>query len=279
MQIPDTKIIKYLLGNLNESEAQEISLRIIEDKSFENEMLFAESELIETFLEKSLTPEETKLFQTNFLINEERENHLKELYLLKKYASNKHRQEEVSEIQEKHSPGFWENLKDLFPANLKPVSAILTILIVALLAGAAWLVFFTRPDIVMSQLEKQYAEINRRDLNNAPELTISPIALISGVLRSANENSTIESSKIGDNVFFRLALPFEIKDREFLRVELTKDNKTIFTQNEVRIYKNQNGQELKLILPKSVLPRGQYQIIAENPGSEISPVNYAFVVE
>jgi hypothetical protein len=279
MQIPNTQLIKYLLGTLNEREDREISLRIVENKTFENEMLLAESELIEAFLEKTLTPEETKLFYVNFLTTEDRENQLKEIYLLKKYAANNSRQKEFAGIQKVNSPGFVDKSKAFFLVNLKPVPAILAILIVVLVIGATWRVFFTKPDVELTQLEKQYAEINRQDLRNSPELAISPVVLIPGVLRSDDPSSKVETSKIGDKVFFRLGLLVEIKGKEFLKAELVKDKKTIFTQNEARIYKNQNGQEVKLILPKSVLEKGQYQVKLENPNSEKSPFSYIFVVE
>lgn len=279
MQIPNTQLIKYLLGTLDEREEQAISLRIVEDKTFENEMLLAESELIESFLEKTLTPEETKLFYINFLINEERENQLKEIYLLKKYAADNSRQKKIAEIQKINSPGFVNKLKTFFSANLKPVPATLAILIVALTIGAIWRVLFTKPVVELTRLEQQYAEINRKDLRNSPELTLSPVVLIPGALRSDDPSSKVETAKIGDKVFFRLGLLVEVTDKEFLKAEMVKDKKTIFTQNEARIYKNQNGQEVKLILPKSVLEKGQYQIKLENPNNENSPISYTFVVE
>ena len=51
-------------------------------------LLFVESELIEDHLEGSLTPPESELFLANFLVTEERREHLNEVRMLKRFSSD-----------------------------------------------------------------------------------------------------------------------------------------------------------------------------------------------
>src|SRR5688572_31913330 len=51
-------------------------------------LFFVESEIIEDHLEGSLTPVESEMFLTNFLVNEERREHLNEVRMLKRFSSD-----------------------------------------------------------------------------------------------------------------------------------------------------------------------------------------------
>lgn len=51
-------------------------------------LFFIESELIEDHLEGSLTPQESELFLGNFLVTEERREHLNEVRMLKRFSSD-----------------------------------------------------------------------------------------------------------------------------------------------------------------------------------------------
>ncbi len=51
-------------------------------------LFFIESELIEDQLEGSLTPAESELFLANFLVTEERREHLNEVRMLKRFSSD-----------------------------------------------------------------------------------------------------------------------------------------------------------------------------------------------
>lgn len=51
-------------------------------------LFFVESELIEDHLEGSLSPAESELFLANFLVTEERREHLNEVRMLKRFSSD-----------------------------------------------------------------------------------------------------------------------------------------------------------------------------------------------
>ncbi|HEX6278436.1 MAG TPA: hypothetical protein VFZ49_00355 [Pyrinomonadaceae bacterium] len=50
-------------------------------------LFFVESELVEDFLEGSLSDEESELFRTNYLVTDERRDLLNEVRLLKRFSS------------------------------------------------------------------------------------------------------------------------------------------------------------------------------------------------
>ncbi len=270
----NTKLKQFLLGSLSDKETDEIGLQIISDESFEEKMNFAEEDLIEEFLEDSLTIEEKQLFYTNFINCPARIKLLEDTALIKKYAQNSL---QINPSEQKKTVGFFESLTNLLMANLRPIAAGLLILV---LAGVAWRVFLYDANGDLSQTEKEYAALNAKDLNNSPDIAnYSNKSLIAGTLRDTNSASKLLTSNLTDNILFRLALPTEIQKETVYKLELSRDGQTVFRQNSLRIYQNNSGQELKVILPKSIMSKGKYQIKLINIVNPNSALNYGFEVE
>ncbi len=257
MEAKNIKIREFLLGNAPEKDAEEIGLRILTDPGFDEDMSFAEENLIEDFLAEALTAEEKKLFRQNFLTSPARVELFKEISQLRAYAQDHFANASENAPDEKSSDGFFENFKRFLSLNLRPVAAVLMIL---MLAGVAWRVLLYDAG-GLSEIEKQYAALNAKDLNNAPETAnFSNKSLIPGTFRDAGEASKLTSANLTENVLFRLALPPGTPQDAVFDLELVKGAQTVFKQTGLRVYQNQSGQELKVILPKSVLSKGNYQI-------------------
>lgn len=271
----DLQLKKYLLGNLDAQTDEEIGVRLLADDSLEEQLLIAENHLIEDFLDKTLSPEDEKLFFQNFLICEDRQKQVKEINLFRK-LSKKYFYEEPSADQKKaSSESFFEKIKGLFGFDLRFAVPVLAVLI-AVCAGTY--LFYQQERL--SPLENEYAGLNRKDLSNTNQLSeLSNISLIAGTFRSSDAVSKIKAENLSGRIFFRLALPFQLPDGESLKAELVKDQVTVFHQPETRIYKNPNGQEIRLLLPKEILTKGQYQIKLESPNNDNSAVIYDFAVE
>lgn len=88
MSTGNEKIKQYLLGNLTPDEAREMDLRIISGASLEDELLAAEDDLMDDYLDGILSPADAELFRRNFLVSDERRAALQHLAGLKKYARN-----------------------------------------------------------------------------------------------------------------------------------------------------------------------------------------------
>ena len=274
MQGENAKLKQFMLGNLPEGEAAEIGGQIISDAEFEEKMTLAEAELIEDYLENSLTTEENRLFLENFIDCPERLELLEETSLLRKYAQKTSAE---NTIEQKKTVGFFEALTGFLKLNLRPVAAGLLILV---LAGIAWRVFLYDTKITLSPTEKEYAALNAKDFNNAPEIAnLSTKSLIAGTLRDTNSAAKLTNANLTESVLFRLALPSQVAKEIVYRAELSKDGQTIFRQPNIRVYQNQNGQEVKILLPKTVLPKGSYQIKLIDASNKDSIINYGFAVE
>jgi hypothetical protein len=277
IQGENTRLKQFLLGCLAAPEIEEIGLQIISDESFEEKMTFAEEDLIEDFLEGSLSTEEKQLFYANFINCPARIELLEETALLKKYAKNNLVKPTYEVSEEKKSDSFLQTLKKFFALNLRPIAAVCLILVIA---AVAWRVFLYDSKGNLTQTEKEYAALNAKDLSNAPEIAgLSNKSLIPGTLRDTNSATKLTSTNLTESVLFRLALPAETSKETFYNIELSKDGKTVFRQPNIRVYQNQNGQEVKILLPKTVLPKGSYQLKLTNSTNKDSIINYSFVVE
>lgn len=270
MQLTESQLKNYLLGKTDEQAEEEIGVQIIADDGFEEKLLVAENDLMEDFLDENLSPEDEKLFVENFLVCDDRQKLLDEINFFRQYAK-KHLPVENAVKEE----SFREKIKKLFGFDLRFAAPVLAVLIIAVFGF-----YFFHTSNQLSPLEKEYAELNRRDLSNADEFSESlNVSLISGTYRDSGTEKKLEEKNLPDKIFFRLALPFDPPENETLEAEVIKDEKTIFRQTEIRAYQNRKGQEVRLFLPKTILSKGRYRIKIGNPKREDSPVIYNFAVE
>jgi hypothetical protein len=269
----NAKLKQFLLGNPSQQpeDAEEIGVRIIADRNFDEKISFAEEELIEDFLDDALTAEEKELFYVNFLTTPERVELFEETALLRNYARTHFAEASENLTDEKKSGSFFESLRLFLSSNLvRPIAAVLIILVIG---AVVWRVAFYDAN-GLTQIEKDYAALNAKDLNNAPEIAnLTNKSLAAGTFRDTDSAATLNAANLTEKVLFRLALPPAAAKDTLLNLELVKGGQTVFRQTDLRVYQNQNGQELKVVLPKTVLSKGTYQIKLSNG------VSYGFAVE
>jgi hypothetical protein len=260
---------RYLLGSLPESEAEEIDVQIITDDSLSDELALAEHDLIEDHLDQSLTPEEADLFRKNFLISDERRQLIIDTSLLREYAD--HHGEPVITVSEPAS-SVLEKLKAIFTRPAFAGALVVAALLIALLA---WQVFIRDTP---TQLEREYAAMNAKDLSNAGEFAaLSSISLASSNLRDANSASRQNVATMTETILVRLALPNGV-DTPALKATISRASARIFTIDAVRSYQNPNGKEVRMLVPRSVLEKGQDQIRLESPKGD-APLTYSVTIE
>ena len=268
---------QYLLGNLPPEESEAIDLQIISDESLEDELYWAESELMEDYLDETLSPSERELFGRNFLVSSERKAHLKQISLMRNYARNAAVKGTPGKVCRKEPVTFFEKLKNFFSLNLRPATAAFAVVFVGLFVIGIF--YYTADNQTVS--EREFAELNRRDLSSSDEFkNIYAVNLMSGNFRdSSGAMNKVQLDKVGGKVLFRLALPVAAKAADTFKIELVKDQKVVFTQTELRFYNNPNGQELRLFLPASSLNKGEYQIKVAQETAKDSIFTYNFAVE
>ena len=273
-EIADLK--QYLLGNLAPAESEAIDLQIISDESLEDELHWAESELMEDYLDETLSPPDVESFRTNFLISSERKAQLRQISLMRNYARNAATEGVSEKVCDKEPESFFEKLKNFFSLNLRPAIAVLALVIIGLFAGTIF--YYTANE--QTALEKEFAGINQKDLSDPAEFkNLLTVNLMTGAFRDSSGLSKLSEDKLGERVLFRLALPFEVNTVDNFKSELVRDQKIVFTQNKLRVYNNPNGQELRLFLPALVLKKGEYQIRVAKGTAKESVFNYNFAVQ
>lgn len=270
---------EYLLGSLAPNEIEEIDLEIISNESLENDLNLAESELMEDYLDKILSPTELKLFRENFLVTAERKVQLKQITMMRDYArstaSENALQNDCSQGDERES--FVEKLKKLLTVNLRPAFAVLAVIIAGIFI--ATLVFQKTNELIAAEIE--FAAVNKTDLSNLSQFKDDyTVNLMSGTFRNtAAASNKLYSEKLTEKILFRLALPVSSEPTDTFKVELIRDQKIAFTQINQHYYNNSSGQEVRLFLPSSVLQQGEYQIKVSKETAKNLNFTYTFTVE
>ncbi len=273
MQGENTKLKQYLVGALSESENEELDVRIISDESFAAEMSLAEHELSEDYLEGMLSSGEKAQFESNFLVTAERRAMLREISVLKEFAKKK-RESAARETPLIKSSGPFGGLLALY---FRPLMAGAVILISVLALGLVWNAYFRD---TRSPLEREYADLNKRDLSNLAQLEhYSPINLNPVTFRDTASTPKQSADRLTETVLFRLALPTNTVEGSSFVAKIRRVGTPEFAIDYVRAYRNPYGHEIRMLVPKAILQKGQYQIVVESKNDEAAQAPYVFTVE
>lgn len=268
MEINKAKLRQYFLENLSSSEYEEVELKIISDADFAGALDAAETELMEDYLENSLNFEEKHLFETNFLAVPERGKRLDFLRSLRDFAKNASK----DTAAESNPPGFSEALKKFW--GMRRPAFGFGLIALALVLGTVWIVFFSANNV-----NREIAAVNQRDLTDLDDFRdLTYLTLISGNVRSGDGQGSLESNKMSENVLFRLALPPCISPDSTFRAGLLRNENRIFLLDKALIYGSETGREFRLLIPASLLEKGEYRIEIEKENSEQSKITYHFAV-
>jgi hypothetical protein len=250
----------YFLGLLSADAVETLELRIISDNEVEAELLEAENNLVEKYLDNKLVNEETQAFNENYLITNERSERVSLINKLRNY-------EPQNSESKKTKLGFFEQLK-IF-VTLRPVSFGLASLALILAVGIAWQIAL-RSNVNVAQTE--LVAINNQDLSNLETLKdYKKVSLINGNLRSGGNGNSLSEKDLTERVLMQLILPNKTDSTQSFAVKISKDGqiKQTFTQKSYE-------KEVRILIPKSMLTKGEYQITLEK---ESEKYNYYFSVE
>ena len=133
----ETEIRRYLLGELSDSEREQVEQRLITDGNYKEEVLMVEQELLEDYLAGLLIPQERELFHKNYLSAPLQKQKLRIAQALDKYLVQTSVQTPKTVSGQSWIEWFWNALH--LPHGLMQLSWVVLILIVVL-AGAWWVV-------------------------------------------------------------------------------------------------------------------------------------------
>jgi len=265
MALGKENLRRYLLGIADAAEFEEVELRIIEEATFANEMYLAETELIEDYLEGSLTGAEREMFEKYFLSSDERREHVQEITLLKRYSSGPHRLAiDVAEPAAK--PWFSGWYRVLIPA--------FGVLIVGMLGYFIWQNLSSG-----SSLESEYAMLNQKNLLEPSEIDDAQVVQVfPSTFRDTSVGGVTVISGSRRPVLFRLPLSFQVPEGATFRAELLRGGARSFAVDNVRAYRTEVGDEIRVLMPRSEMPAGSYQMKLWQVESKNAPVVYNFEV-
>lgn len=255
-EVEEIILRKYLLETLDEKEFEELDLRVIEDETFAAKLSFAESELLEDFLDNELSPEEVEVFHKHFLSLPERRQLIQEISDLRSFAR---REKQIANAAEESPEVPIDEKRSWFFRTIVLVPAF-----GALLLGS-FLIWQLVAVSSLTPLEQEFASVNKRDLSDissfAPDSTVS---LFGGTLRDGGGPPKRSLTTLADPILFSLAIAAGEKTERGFTVHVYKGSNRLFTVNNLKAYKNTAGQEVRVLLPKSVFSPGQFQVRVEN---------------
>jgi len=272
MQFNLAELKQYLLGGLPQETMEAVDLEIIAEPEIESAMIQAEDELMDDYLDEMLSEAENKLFFRTFLVTAERKQRLSALAALKEYAKTR----ATSEINEVRSEGVFDRLRKIISLNLRAAILLGTGAAVLILVGITWLILKEGQSEERSPIEDEYSVINKGDLSDLTRFSDrSVIALSPSTFRDSEQENRIDTKLLTDRAFFRLPLLSPVDNKMLANARVLRQGKMILSLKELPIYENTAGKEIRLILPKTLLVPGGYQIMIEDAqtGSSIASFN------
>lgn len=253
----------YLLGRTTEAMNEEIGVRMIEDPSLSTAIAMAENELVEDYIEGSLTGEDVTLFKRNFLVNENRHDLVNEVALLKRYSSGPMPLYDVTPIGGTRGGGrSWR------------AAAVGFCCLLLVLAGLfAWRAYSGE-----TRTEADYEAINRADLSDPAvagrykQITVKP-----GSVRDAND--PVESVPAGsDDVLLRLPLTSGVQDGTLFDAEIINAGGGVFRVTELPVVGPGGLHEVRMVAPGSALTKGTNRISLKRRNSDAAPAVFELEV-
>jgi len=264
--LSDALLRKFLLGKVNDEERVQIESLFLVHPEAKQRVLDAAQDLIEDYLENSLTPADIEIFLSTYARTAEQRQRLRIVKSIKRAAAGE-------ELPNLAGRGFLERL--LWRSVLVPISVTVAI---ALVIAVVWLNSRTRQERVA--VEQELAQLNASAclLEVPPQmgsLDLSPVTL-----RSAERQFRLRTGAGVQIVELRLSWiqrePFSAYEAEIRRLG---DGET-FTIRIVAAT-GDGRYAARIRLPAHILRVGQYQIRVTGfaASGETGPAeDYQFIV-
>lgn len=273
--VTDALVREFLLGRVNEDEREQIENLFLTDSVTRERVFSLEQDLIEEYLEDSLSEEDRKIFISLYAHTEEQRRKLRITKSIKNWAVR----EALAPPTPVASVSFWDGLRALLKRRRVSLVPIAVVIVIAIVLAIVW-----RNSQVERRkhlaVEQELAQLNspaslREVLPQTTSLDLRPVTG-----RSIEEATELKLR--ADIRFFELRLPWIRKEHySTYRTEIRRvDDEESFAipslQPEI-----DGGNVILLRLPAHMLRRGNYQIhlsgIADD-GSASTSEEYSFAV-
>jgi len=251
----EKEIRRYLLGELSDSEREQVEQRLITDGDYKEEVLMVEEELLEDYLAGLLIPQERELFHKNYLSAPLQKQKLRIAQALDKYLVQTSVQTPKTVSGQSWIEWFWNALH--LPHGLMQLSWVVLILVVVL-AGAWWVVKTLR-----SEGNEIQADLIR--LNGPQSSVLAPgLSVATGVLSplSMRENGrSVTVTITGETQVVQLRIPQPSRQQGSYEAVLKDNNGREVTRiSEISIRSVDNMATIVLQFPAKIFQAGDYVI-------------------
>ena len=268
--VTDALLREFLLGNVDDEQRQRIQSLFLTDAQAKDRVLAVEQDLIEDYLEGSLTTEDKERFLSRFAQTAEQQRKLRITKSIKEWAITEAASIQPVPVKSTSWSGLFARLR-LKPSIVVPVAVTAVIAIVVV---AVWL---SRRERLV--IERELAQLNSpASLRETPP-QMPPLVLSPGAVRSADRQ--IEIQMRPGIRFVELQLHWEPQERyPTYQAEIRRmADDALFTSPP--LYPDDRGQVIRIRLPAHSLRRGNYvmKLTGINPdGSHGLNEEYQFAV-
>ena len=249
--LTDAVLREFLLGKVDDEEAARIESLFLTDSEARERVLVIEQELIEDYLEDSLTAEEREKFLLRYGQTAAQLQQLRITKAIKDWARRESARVEAVPVE----LSMWSRLRARLRLNPIFVVPIAVTVLIAIFCAAIWL----NSRIKHAAIERELAQLNTpASLREVPpqmfSMDLTPIAV-----RSVEGGK--EFKKSTDDQIVELRLPRTQKERypnyqaEVRRVSGAESFTIPNLPGE-----NDGMSPIRLRLPARILSRGQYQV-------------------
>jgi hypothetical protein len=278
----DALIRRFLLGDLDEEEHERIERRFISDQEVYERIVVLEDELLEDYVEDSLTASDREKFLAQYGHTPKEQRRLRIVKAIKEHAVAEATVSRKPRSTQPGSPNFLSAPRLRNPGFLIPVAVIL---IIAFVVGLVWLMDIRNKRVQETNrraaIERDLAELNAPSSVGEvrPQTFSMLLPPVSG--RSAGSQADLQART--DIRVLELQLLWTQKDQysSYQAVLRRVGDSQQLTIPNLHVQKTAGGTAVPLKLPAHILTRGLYQITLNGIGSSGAPgqtEEYSFTV-
>ena len=271
----DALLREFLLGRLDDATRERLENLFLTDPPTREKVLVIEQELMEDYLEDSLSKEDKERFVSRYAQTDEQRRQLRITKSIRDWAVTEPKAHQVSAASVSVWSRLWTQLRSK-PVFVVPITVTI---VIAIVLAIAWL---------NSQRERQKhfaIEQELAQLNSPASLREVPPDMISRELKPVTFRSIEPETEVTprlDIQMVQLSLPWVQKERyPTYEVEIRRfDDYELFTIHNLNAEGN-DQPVIRVRLPTHFLRTGHYQILLKgiaNDGAQSSDEEYSFTV-
>jgi hypothetical protein len=254
---------RYLLGDVDETQREQLEERILCDKAFAERLSIAQDHLIDDYVFDGLSEADRQSFETNFVLNKERRNKLRIAQALDVYVTRELPARHATNHHSRVPSELWRTT-GRFMERYKLWATVAFAIVVLLVFLGPKLGSWLMPRSI-SPLAAERARMERElaDLNQNPSLAVNSatidLALQPTILREGGDTKRVVLTR--DIHFVRLKLEFpQVKYDRYRAVVKTVEDLELFAINGLKSERETDPGVILLRIPSEFLATNDYQI-------------------